>query len=65
MAHIFSVCGFDAGNGVDHDDGGVGGDERGAGVVDEHIEAGGIEDIDLGLLPLDGGDARWRWSACG
>ncbi len=27
-----------------------------AGVVHEHVEAGGIEEIDLGFLPLDGGD---------
>ena len=28
----------------------------GASVVSEHIEAGRIEQIDFGLLPLDGGD---------
>ncbi len=49
IPHIFSVWGSTP-DGVDHDDGGVGGHERGAGVVHKHVEAGGVEDIDLGLF---------------
>ena len=52
----FLGMGLDAGDGVNDDDGGVGGDERGAGVVHEHVEPGGVEDIDFGLFPLDGGE---------
>ncbi len=47
---------LNAGHAVHHDDHGVGGDQRGPGIVHEHVEARGVEDVDLGLLPLDGGD---------
>ena len=39
--------GLDAVLGVDDDDGGFDGEERGAGFVGEHVEAGGVDEIDF------------------
>ena len=38
------------------DEGGIGGDQSAAGVVDKDVVAGSIENVDLGLLPLGHGD---------
>ena len=47
---------FDARHAVHHHQRGIGGHQRGAGVVDEDIEAGRVEQVDFGLVPLGGGD---------
>ena len=39
--------GLDAALGVDDDDGGFDGEERGAGFVGEHVEAGRVDEVDL------------------
>ena len=48
--------GLDAGLGIDDDGGGFNRQQGGAGFVGEHVEAGGIDEIDLGALPLGEGD---------
>ena len=53
--HLFSLR-LDAGHGIDHDDEGIGGDQRRVSVVCEEVESGSIEEIDLGFFPLDGGN---------
>jgi hypothetical protein len=47
--------GFDAGLRVDEDDGGFGGEHGGADFVDEHVEAGGVDEIDLDAASLGEG----------
>ena len=48
---------FDAGDGIDDDDGGFGDAERGARVGQEVGEPGRVDDVDFGLLPLGVGEA--------
>jgi hypothetical protein len=47
---------FHAGNAVDDYDGGIGGDEGPAGVINKDVVTRGIQDVDLGFLPLGHGD---------
>ena len=53
--HLFGLR-FDAGHAVHQHQRGVGGDQGGARVVNKDVEAGRIEEVDLGLLPLGHGD---------
>ena len=46
---------LDAGDAVHQHQGGIGGHQRGLGVVDEDVEAGRVQQVDLELLPLDEG----------
>ena len=48
---------LDAGRGVDDDDGRVGHAQGGLHVADEVGVAGRVDDVDLGVPPLDGGHA--------
>ena len=57
--------GLDAVLGVDDDDGGFNGKERGAGFVGEHVEAGRVDEIDLDALPLGKGDGVLHGDAAG
>ena len=57
--------GLDAALGVDDDDGGFDGEERGAGFVGEHVEAGRVDEIDLRALPLGKGDGVLHGDAAG
>ena len=57
--------GLDAGLGVDDDDGGFDGEERGAGFVGEHVEAGRVDEIDFDALPLGEGDGILHGDAAG
>ena len=57
--------GLDAVLGIDHDDGGFDGKERGAGFVREHVEAGRVHEIDLDALPLGIGDGVLHGNAAG
>ena len=56
---------LDAGLGVDDDDGGFDGKERGAGFVGEHVEAGRVDEIDFDALPLGEGDGVLHGDAAG
>ena len=47
---------FDAGDAIHQYQGRIGRYQGGAGIVDENVVAGSIEDIDLGFLPLRHGD---------
>ena len=47
---------FHAGHAIDHDQRGIGRDQGRARVINEDVEAGSIEEIDLGLLPLGDSD---------
>ena len=47
---------FDAGHAVHQDQGRIGGHQRSAGIINKDVVAGGVEDIDFGLLPLGHGD---------
>ena len=47
---------FDAGHAVHHDEGGIGGDQGAARVINKDVVTRGIQDVDLGLLPLGHGD---------
>jgi hypothetical protein len=51
--------------GVDEDDGGFDGEQRGAGFVGKHVEAGGVDEIDFYALPLDKGDGVLHGDAAG
>ena len=51
LPHLLGLR-FHAGDGVDDDDSGIGGDQGGPGVVDKHVEPGRIEEVDLGLPPF-------------
>src|SRR5581483_125135 len=52
---------FDAGNAIDHHKSRVHDREHHLGLVDEHVETGGVDQIDLGFAPLDiGGGSRNR-----
>ena len=53
--------GLDAVLGIHDDAGGFNGQQRGAGFVGEHVEAGGIDEIDLDALPLGKGDGVLTW----
>ncbi len=57
--------GFDAILGVDEDDGGFNGEQGGAGFVGEHVEAGGVDEVDLDALPLGKGDGILHGGAAG
>ena len=57
--------GLDAGLGIDDDDGGFDGKERGAGFVGEHVEAGRIDEVDFDALPLGIGDGVLHGDAAG
>ena len=46
-----------AGDAIDHDERGIGRQQGCARVLDEDVEAGSIEEIDLGLLPLGDSDS--------
>ena len=48
---------FDAGDGVDDEEGGVGDAHRRARVAEEIAEAGRIDEVDFGLVPLGVGEA--------
>ena len=48
---------FDAGHAIHQHQRGIGGDQRRLGVVDENIEAGRVDEIDLFLGPLGERDA--------
>ena len=48
--------GFEAVLGVDDDEGGLDGEHGGAGFVEEHVEAGGVDEVDLDAVPLGEGD---------
>ena len=48
---------FDSGHAIHYDDGGVDDGQSHLGLVDEHVEAGSVENVDLGLAPLDDGQA--------
>ena len=47
---------FDAGDAVDHDEGGIGGDQGAARVVNKDVVTRSIQEVDLGFLPLGHGD---------
>ena len=44
---------FDSGYAIHDDDGGVDHGQSHLGLMDEHVESRSIEDVDLGLAPLD------------
>ena len=46
---------LDAADGVDHDQRGFDGGQRHLGFVDEHVEAGRVDEVDLGFAPLHHG----------
>ena len=52
---------FDAGHAIDQDEGGIGGNEGRASVVNKDVVAGSIEDVDFGFFPLGERRRRWRW----
>ena len=56
---------FDARHRIDDDGGGIGDAERGARVAQEVGEAGRVDQVDLGLVPLGVGEARRRAYDCG
>jgi len=41
---------------IDENDGGFNGEQSGFGFVGEHVEAGGVDEIDFDALPLGKGD---------
>ena len=53
--HLFGLD-FDSGDAIDQDQGGGGGDQRAAGVVDKDVISGSIEDVDFGFFPFGHGD---------
>ena len=57
--------GLDAVLGVDDDDGGFDGKEGGAGFVGEHVEAGGVDEVDFDAVPLGEGDGVGHGGAAG
>ncbi len=57
--------GLDAVLGVDDDDGGFNGKQSGAGFVGEHVEAGGVDEVDFDALPLGKGDGVLHGGAAG
>ena len=57
--------GLDAVLGVDHDGGRFDGKQGGAGFVGEHVEAGGVDEVDFGALPLGEGDGVVHGGAAG
>ena len=50
---------------VDHNDGGLDRQQRGAGFVGEHVEAGRVDEIDFDALPLGKGDGVLHGDAAG
>ncbi len=55
---------FDSADRVDHDQGRVDRRKHHLGFMDEHVEAGGVDEVDLRLAPLhDGGCRRQRHGA--
>ncbi len=56
---------LDAMLGVDHNDSRFNGQQRRAGLVGEHMEAGSIDEIDFDALPLDKGDGVLHGCAAG
>ena len=57
--------GLDAILGVDHDQRGLDGKQGGTGFVGKHVEAGSIDEVDLGALPLGKGDGVLHSDAAG
>ena len=47
---------LDAGDRIDDDEGGIDGGDGQLGFMHEHVEAGSVDEVDLGLAPLDGGE---------
>ena len=47
---------LDAGDRIDDDERGIDGGQGQLGFMDEHVEAGSIDEVDLGFAPLDGGE---------
>ncbi len=47
---------LDAGDGIDDDKGGIDGGHGQFGLMHEHVEAGRVDDVELVLAPLDGGE---------
>ena len=45
-----------AGDRIDDDERGIHGGDGQLGFMDEHVEAGSIDEVDLGFSPLDGGE---------
>ena len=56
---------LDAGLGVDDDDSGFNGEERGASFVGKHVEAGRVDKIDLDALPFGEGHGILHGDAAG
>ena len=56
---------FHAGHAIDHNDRRIDHRQHHLGFVDEHVEAGRVEDIDLGLAPLHVGQRRLKSTSCG
>ena len=48
--------GFETVLGVDDDKGGFNGEHGGAGFVEEHVEAGGVDEVDFYAVPFGEGD---------
>jgi len=57
--------GFNAVLRIDEDDCGFNGEQGGLGFVGEHVEAGGVDEIDLDALPLGKGDGVLHGYAAG
>ena len=49
---------FDAGHAIHQHQGGIGRHQRRAGVINEDVIAGGVEDVDFGLFPFRHRDGR-------
>ncbi len=57
--------GFEAGGGVDEDERGLDGEHGGAGLVEEHVEAGGVDEVDFDAVPLGEGYGVGHGGAAG
>ena len=57
--------GLDAVLGVDQDEGRFDRQQRGVGLVGEHVEAGGVDEVDFDALPLGEGDGVLHGCAAG
>ena len=59
---------LDAGDAIDDDERGIGHGQHHLGLVDEHVEAGSVEQIDLDFAPAcptRRRRGRWRWTSGG
>ena len=57
--------GLDAALGIDDDESGFNREQRGAGFVDEHVEAGGVDEVDFDALPFGEGNGILHGGAAG